>query len=211
MFFCFGWFVLSYNKYRTAVPTHKSLCMKRPQAKTVPYYIYMITSAPPLYIKKRHQLKQYHITITKTVPYYNHTSRVETVQYIRRYYCPFFLPAAREPYCTPGTPYKLFGNTYIIIYMSTKQRFLRAKAQYGTADVFFSAVIYIIRASTVICSDEIYIYIFMRCYLHHRNVTERQFLVQPERRKDNDHQQYSRFLFFVFCFFFTVVWKQGLK
>ena len=42
-----------------------------------------------------------------------------------------------------------------------------------------------------------------------RNVTERQLLAQPERRKDKDHQQC--FLFFVFCFFFTVVCKQELK
>ena len=44
--------------------------------------------------------------------------------------------AARESYRTPGTPYKLFGNTYIIIYMSATQRFLCATAQYGTADIF---------------------------------------------------------------------------
>ena len=31
-------------------------------------------------------------------------------------------------------------------------------------------------------------------------------------RKDNDHQQYFRFfVFFVFCFLFTVVCEQGLK
>ena len=55
-----------------------------------------------------------------------------------------------------------------------------------------------------------YIYIFCAGYLHHRNVTERQFLAQSERRKDNDHQQ-CFCLFFVFCFFFTVVCEQGLK
>ena len=44
-------------------------------------------------------IKQYRTTITKTVPYYNYPSRVETVQCIRRYYCPFFLPAPRSNPC----------------------------------------------------------------------------------------------------------------
>ena len=114
----------SKQQYRT---THKSLYMKIPHAKTVPNYIYIITSAPPLYIKKDPKLKQYRTTLTETVPNYNYSSRVETVQYIRRRNSTATL-AAREPCCTPGTPYKLFGNTYIIIYMSTKQRFLRATA-----------------------------------------------------------------------------------
>ena len=48
----------------------------------------------------------------------------------------------------------------------------------------------------VTCSDYIFL---IRSYLH-RNVTERQFLAKPERRKDKDHQQC-----FFFLFFFTVV------
>ena len=44
--------------------------------------------------------------------------------------------AVRDPHFPPGIPFKLFGNMYLIIYMSTKQRFLRATAQYGTADIF---------------------------------------------------------------------------
>ena len=46
-------------------------------------------------------------------------------------------PAARDPHFPPGIPFKLVGNIYLIIYMSMKQRFWRATAQYGTADIFF--------------------------------------------------------------------------
>ena len=48
----------------------------------------------------------------------------------------------------------------------------------------------------VTCSDYIFL---IRSYLH-RNVTERQFLAKPERRKDKDHQH----AFFSFSFFFFV-------
>ena len=85
---------------------HKPLYIKRPQVKTVPYCIYTITFMhKPLYIK-RSQVKTvpyciYMITFmhrpqVKTVPYCNYSSRVETVQYIYRYYCTFFLLASRS-------------------------------------------------------------------------------------------------------------------
>ena len=32
-------------------------------------------------------------------------SRVETVQYVRCYYCPFFLPASKHPFCMRSVPY----------------------------------------------------------------------------------------------------------
>ena len=59
----------------------------------------------------------------------------------------------------------------------------------------FYDIIYIIRTSTVICSDDIYIYI----YAEISTSSERQLLAQPERRKYKDHQQ-CFFLFFVFRF-----------
>ena len=73
--------------------------------------------------------------------------------------------------------------------------------------IYFYAIIYIIRTSTVICSDDIYIYIYICGDIYIRSVTERQGLALPERRKDEDHQQCFRFLLFVFCFFFTAVWS----
>ena len=52
-------------------------------------------------------------------------------------------------------------------------------------------------------------YIFLiRSYLH-RNVTERQVLAKPKRRKDKDHQQY--FFLFLLLFFFHGRFEQGLK
>ena len=64
----------------------------------------------------------------------------------------------------------------------------------------------------VTCCDYIYIYIYIYCgdtYI--RNVTERQFLAQPERRKNKGHEQCFCFFVFLFCFFFTVVREKGLK
>ena len=57
----------------------------------------------------------------------------------------------------------------------------------------------------VTCSDYIFL---IRSYLH-RDVTERQFLAKPERRKDKDHQQC--FFCFLFLFFFHGRFEQGLK
>ena len=48
----------------------------------------------------------------------------------------------------------------------------------------------------VTCSDDIYIYI-MRSYLHHLDVTERQFLAKPRRRKGTQ-----------VCLFFSVVFNK---
>ena len=63
----------------------------------------------------------------------------------------------------------------------------------------------------VTCCDYIYIYIyFFFCgdtYI--RNVTERQFLAQPERRKDKDHQHCFRF--FVFCVLFLFHGRLGTR
>ena len=58
----------------------------------------------------------------KTVLYYNYPPRVETVQYIRRYYCPFFLPAPRSNPCLARSvpyaryPHKLHGYIYTMIF-----------------------------------------------------------------------------------------------
>ena len=48
--------------------------------------------------------------------------------------------AARDPHFPLGIPFKLFGNIYLIIYMSMKQRFWRSTAQYGTG-IYFNTVI----------------------------------------------------------------------
>ena len=78
--------------------------------------------------------------------------------------------------------------------------------------IYFYAVIYIIRTSTAICSDDIYMYIYiMRWYLHNRNVTERQFWRSPSVARTRTISNVFVFWFFVFCFFFTVVCEEGLK
>ena len=83
MLFGFTWFILGYNKYRTAVPS-----------------TYHYTIHDP-------KLQQYH---------------VETVQYIHRYSCLFFVSCppreatlfARDPHFPPGMPFKLLGYIYTI-------------------------------------------------------------------------------------------------
>ena len=78
-----------------------------------------------------------------TIPHYRRNS----TQYIPRYYCLFFLPAsrstffARDPHFPPGMPFKLLGYIYTI----------------PTIYIFLCGI-YIIRTSTAICSDDIYIY-----------------------------------------------------
>ena len=57
----------------------------------------------------------------KTVLYYNYPPRVETLQYIRRYYCPFFLPALRSPLlardpCSTQVAHELHGYICTIIF-----------------------------------------------------------------------------------------------
>ena len=149
----------------------------------------------------------YNSTIFTTVPY---RITVDTVQCIHRS-APLshtFLPAlrstllARYPYSTQVAR-ELYGYIYTIISA------LRGATRHWA---------YILMQSYLQHQDidghllRLYIYIYIFCgdtYI--RNVTERQFLAQPERRKDKDHQQCFRFLFFVFCFFFTVIWEQGLK
>ena len=48
--------------------------------------------------------------------------------------------AVRDPHFPPGIPFKLFGNIYLIIYMSMKQPFWRSAAQYGTGIYFNTAI-----------------------------------------------------------------------
>ena len=168
----------------------------------------MTTSAPPLFIKRPQ---------VKTVPYYNYlnstvlhySSRVETVQYIRRYYCPFFLPAPRSNSCRARA---VLHTRYPIIcsVISTSLSTCRRSNDFCAPRRNTARPIYFLCGHLHHHSDidghllrrHIYIYNFMRWYLHHRNVTERQFLAQPEGSKDKDHQQCFCFLFFCVLFLF---------
>ena len=127
----------------------------------------------------------------KTVLSYNYPPRVEIVQYIRRYYCPFFLPAlrstllARDPYSTQ-VAHELHGYIYTMILA------LRGATRHWG---------YILMQSYLQHQDidghllRLYICFFFSGDTYIRNVTERQFLAQPECRKDKDHQQRFRFCF----------------
>ena len=87
--------------------------------------------------------------------------------------------------------------------------------------IYFYAVIYIIRTSTVIRSDDIYIYIYMYIYIYiyifavisissQRHGTAI-FGAAQASQGQGPSAMLSFFLFFVFCFFLTVVCEQGLK
>ena len=69
--------------------------------------------------------------------------------------------AARDPHFPPGIPFKLFGNIYLIIYMSTKQRFLRATAQYGTADIFLCGHLHHSNINGHLLRRHLYIYTYL--------------------------------------------------
>ena len=165
----------------------------------------MVCTVPPLY--KIPHLKQYRTTITLLASKQYSTYTVT----IASFSCPprEATLAGRDLHCPPGIPFKLFANIYIIICMSTKQRFLSATPQYGTADIFLYDHLQHSDINGYLLRRHIHIFLCGDIYI--RSVTERQFLAQPERRKDKDHQQCFQFLLFVFCFFFTVVWEQGLK
>ena len=91
---------------------------------------------------KTNSKQQYRTTtIHKKDPIYNSTMSKQYSTYtvtIALFSCPprEATLAARDPHFPPGIPFKLSGNIYLIIYMSMKQRFWRATAQYGTADIF---------------------------------------------------------------------------
>ena len=73
--------------------------------------------------------------------------------------------AARDPHFPPAIPFKLFGNIYLIIYMSTKQRFLRATAQYGMADIFLCGHLHHSDINGHLLGRHIYIYLCRDIYI----------------------------------------------
>ena len=74
--------------------------------------------------------------------------------------------AARDPhYFPPGIPFKLFVNIYLIIYMSTKQRLLRATAQYGTADIFLCGHLHHLDINGHLLRRHIYIFLYCDIYI----------------------------------------------
>ena len=79
--------------------------------------------------------------------------------------------------------------------------------------IYFYAVIYIIRTSTVICSDDTHIYIYIYAVISTSSERHGTAICGAARTcEDNDRQQYFRFFVLFFCFFlFTVVCEQGLK
>ena len=105
-----------------------------------------------------------HIPLYMT-PIYNSTILKQYSTYtvtIASFFCPprEATLAARDPHFPPGIPFKLFGNTYLIIYMSTKQRFLRATAQYGTADIFSCGHLHHSNINGHLLRRHIYIYFY---------------------------------------------------
>ena len=78
----------------------------------------------PIY---KNTIPKLYSTYTVTIAYFSCPPREAT-------------PAARDPHFPSGIPFKLFGNIYLIISMSMKQRFWRSTAQYGTGIYFYTVI-----------------------------------------------------------------------
>ena len=118
--------------------------------------------------------------------------------------------AARDPHFPPGIPFKLSGNIYLIIYMSMKQRFWAATAQYGMADIFLCGHLHLSDIDGDRLRRHIYIYLFGDIYIIG---TSRNGNVWRSPSVARTRTMSNVFVFWLLCFFFffTVVWEQGLK
>ena len=142
-----------------------------------------------------------------TIPQYCHNSTVHTPLLLPFFSCPprEATLAARDPHFPPVIPFQLFRNIYIIIYMSTKQRFLRAAAQYGgTADVFF------VRSSTSFghqrsSAPTTYIYIYAVISTSSERHGTATFGAARASQVQGPLAMF--FLFFTFCFLTVVLNK----
>ena len=128
------------------------------------------STVPPLYIKKQ-LLKQYRTTITPLASKQYSTYTVT----IASFSCPprEATLVARDTHFPPGMPFKLHGYIYTTIFA------LHGAIRHGRYIFMRSSTSFVHRRSSAPTT-----YIYYAGYLHHRNVTERQLLAQPERRKD---------------------------
>ena len=113
--------------------------------------------------------------------------------------------AARDPYFPPGIPFKLFGNIYLIIYMSMKQRFWRSTAQYGIR-IYFNTVISTPSGHPWSPAPTIYFNAVISTLERHGTAT-----VGEARAPQVQGPSAMFFLFFVFCFYSHGRFEQGLK